>query len=162
MSPEGIFTIKTPNRTRKTSFLKVNRKRARRVMRKFAIKPYKRKARWTKKKDWGQPEAGHPNLVKGTCPTKPGVFFAGDFTRLIWNKKVLYLATFMDLFTREIVGWSISTRHTNLKLTWVWSLRDLRPLASLLKLSIELSGITITKGFTPDLRWPRPNSRANS
>jgi putative transposase len=25
---------------------------------------------------------------------------------------VVYLATFMDLYTREIVGWNVSTRHT--------------------------------------------------
>lgn len=92
--------------------LKVNKKRVRRVMKANGIKPYKRKARWTKKKDWGQPPSGYPNLTKGSCPIKPNVFWAGDFTRLIWNQKIVYLATFMDLFTREIVGWSISTRHT--------------------------------------------------
>jgi transposase InsO family protein len=92
--------------------LGINKKRARRVMRVNNLKPYKRKARWTKKKDLGQPESGYPNLVKGGCPTRPNIFWAGDFTRLIWNQKVIYLATFMDLFTREIVGWSISTKHT--------------------------------------------------
>jgi len=92
--------------------LKINRKRARRVMRLYGVKPYKRKARWTKKKDWGQPDAGYPNLIKGACPIRPNVFFAGDFTRLIWNKKVFYLATFMDIFTREVVGWSLSNKHT--------------------------------------------------
>lgn len=92
--------------------LKVNRKRARRVMNQYGIKPYKRKARWTKKKDWDQLDAGYPNLTKGTCPIKPKVFFAGDFTRLIWNRKVFYLATFMDVFTREVVGWSLSNKHT--------------------------------------------------
>jgi len=81
-------------------------------MKLFRIKPYKRKARWTKKKDWGNPPSKYPNLIKGSCPIKPQVYFAGDFTRLIWNQKVIYLATFMDLFTREIVGWSISARHT--------------------------------------------------
>ncbi len=81
-------------------------------MRLFGIKPYKRKARWTKKKDYGNPPSKFPNLIKGSCPIKPNIFFAGDFTRLIWNEKVIYLATFIDLFTREIVGWSVSTKHT--------------------------------------------------
>ncbi len=98
--------------TRVAMELKINKKRAGRVMKANGIKPYKRKARWTKKKDWGQPPSGYPNLIKGSCPIKPNVFWAGDFTRLIWNQKVVYLATFMDLFTREIVGWSISTRNT--------------------------------------------------
>jgi len=92
--------------------LGVGKKRVRRVMKLFGIKPYKRKARWTKKKDWGNPPSKYPNLIKGSCPIKPKVYFAGNFTRLIWNQKIIYLATFMDLFTREIVGWSISTRHT--------------------------------------------------
>lgn len=78
----------------------------------YNIKPYKRKARWSKKRDFGQPDAGYPNLIKGSCPIKPNVYFAGDFTRLIWNQKIIYLATFIDIFTREIVGWSVSTKHT--------------------------------------------------
>lgn len=76
------------------------------------IKPYKRKARWTKKKDYGNPPSKSPNLIKGSCPIKPNIVFAGDFTRLIWTERIIYLATFIDLFTREIVGWSISTKHT--------------------------------------------------
>jgi transposase InsO family protein len=92
--------------------LGVNRKRAKRVMKLYGIKPYKRKARWRKRRDLGKPDAGYPNLVKGSCPTRPKVVYAGDFTRLIWNKRVFYLATFIDLYTREVVGWSVSTRHT--------------------------------------------------
>ena len=76
------------------------------------IKPYKRKARWTKKKDYGNPPSGFPNLIRGSCPVKPNIVFAGDFTRLIWNQRVIYLATFIDLYTREIVGWSVSVKHT--------------------------------------------------
>ena len=92
--------------------LMVGKNRVRRVMRLFGIKPYKRKARWSKKKDWRQPQSGYPNLIKGSCPVKPNIFWVGDFTRLVWNQKIVYLATFMDLYTREVVGWSISTKHT--------------------------------------------------
>lgn len=92
--------------------LGVGKKRVRRVMRLFNIKPYKRKARWSKKKDWGNPPSKYPNLIKGSCPIKPNIIFAGDFTRLRWNGRFIYLATFIDIFTREIVGWSVSTRHT--------------------------------------------------
>lgn len=92
--------------------LGVGKKRTRRVMRLFGIKPYKRMARWVKRRDFGNPDSGYPNLIKGSCPIKPNVVFAGDFTRLSWNGKIIYLATFMDIFTREIVGWSVSTSHT--------------------------------------------------
>ena len=92
--------------------LGIGKKRARRVMRLYGIKPYKRKARWTKKKDYGRPDSGIPNLTKGSCPIRPNIVFAGVFIRLTWNERIIYLATFIDLFTREIVGWSVSTRHT--------------------------------------------------
>ena len=92
--------------------LEVGKKRVRRVMKLYGIKTYKRKARWSKKRDKGKPDSGFPNLIKGSCPIAPKVVYVGDFTRLSWNGKIIYLATFMDLFTREIVGWSISTIHT--------------------------------------------------
>lgn len=92
--------------------LRIGKKKAQRVMRLFNIKPFKMKARWTKKKDYCNPDSVIPNLIKGSCPIKPNIFFAGGFTRLIWSEKIIYLATFIDLFTREIVGWSVSTRHT--------------------------------------------------
>lgn len=92
--------------------LGIGKKKARRAMRLFGIKPYKRKARWTKKKDYGNSPSGYPNLIKSSCPIKPNAVFAGDFTRFLWNGKIIYLATYIDLFTREIVGWSVSVRHT--------------------------------------------------
>ncbi|MEK7498065.1 MAG: hypothetical protein AAB656_04055 [Patescibacteria group bacterium] len=87
--------------------LGVGKKRTRRVMKLFGIKPYKRKARWKKPKDYGNPPANYPNLIKGSCPIKPKVVYVGDFTYLRWNGKFIYLATFLDIYTREVVGWSI-------------------------------------------------------
>ncbi|MEM2111789.1 MAG: IS3 family transposase [Candidatus Bathyarchaeia archaeon] len=92
--------------------LGIGKKRVRRVMKLYGIKTFKRKARWTKKRDKNKPDSGYPNLIKGSCPIAPKVVYAGDFTRLRWNGKTIYLATFIDLFTREVVGWSMSTRHT--------------------------------------------------
>jgi len=92
--------------------LGVGKKRVRRVMKLYGIKPYKRKARWRKRRDCGKPEALYPNLIRGSCPIRGNVVFCGDFTYLRWNDKFIYLATFMDLFTREIVGRNISTKHT--------------------------------------------------
>lgn len=92
--------------------LGLGKKRISRVMRKFGIKPYKRKARWRKRRDEGRPESKYPNLIKGICPIRSGLVLVGDFTHIMYQSKVVYIATFMDLFTREIVGWSISNRHT--------------------------------------------------
>jgi len=93
--------------------LSVGKNKVRRVMKLYGIKPYKRKARWSKKRDYGKPDSGFPNLIKGLCPIRPGVILVGDFTRIPYRNGIIYVATFMDLFTREIVGWNISTRHTS-------------------------------------------------
>lgn len=81
-------------------------------MKLYGIKPYKRKGRWRKRRDERRPEASYQNLIKGSFPIVPNLTWVSDFTYLRFNSKFLYLCTFMDLYTREIVGWSLSTRHT--------------------------------------------------
>jgi putative transposase len=88
----------------------IGRKKIRRVMR-LGIKPYKRKARWRKRRDERRDPQPYPNLIKGCCPVKPGLTLVGDFTHITYQGKVLYLATFMDIYTREIVGWHIAVHH---------------------------------------------------
>jgi transposase InsO family protein len=92
--------------------LHIGKKRIRRVMKRYGIKPYKRKARWRKRRDERREPQPYPNLIKGICPIRPGMILVGDFTHLIYQGKILYLATYMDLCTREIVGWYISNKHT--------------------------------------------------
>jgi len=89
-----------------------NKKRVRRVMKIYGIKPYKRKAGWRKRRDERRKEQPFQNEIKGRAATKPNLIWASDFTYLKFKNNYLYLATLMDLFTREIVGWSLSTRHT--------------------------------------------------
>jgi transposase InsO family protein len=91
--------------------LGIGKKRVRRCMQKYGLKPYKRKARWRKRRDERRKEAPYQNEIKGTCPILPNHTWVGDFTYLPFRGKFLYLATFMDLFTREIVGWQVSQRH---------------------------------------------------
>ena len=81
-------------------------------MRKYGIKPYKRKARWRKRKDLRRKPAKFINQIKNLCPIKPDLIYVSDFTYIRYQSKYIYLATLMDLFTREIVGWNISNRHT--------------------------------------------------
>lgn len=94
--------------------LKFNKKRIKRVMNLNGIKPYKRRRLYRKVEDYGKPESKYQNLIKNICPIAPNVIFAGDFTFLKFNGKFIYLATFLDQFTREIVGWSISATHTKI------------------------------------------------
>jgi transposase InsO family protein len=41
----------------------------------------------------------------------PNQVWAGDFTHFIWKRRTYYLATVMDVHTRQIVGWHISPSH---------------------------------------------------
>lgn len=81
-------------------------------MRKFGIKPTKRKSKLRKRRDERKPDAIYPNHIKNICPVTPNLVYVGDFTYIKHQDKYIYLATYMDLFTREIVGWSISNKHT--------------------------------------------------
>lgn len=82
-------------------------------MKLYSIKPYKRLARWKKRRDLRKQPAPYLNHIKGTCPIRPNISWASDFTYLRFKGKFFYLATCMDLFTREVVGWNISNRHTS-------------------------------------------------
>ena len=62
--------------------------------------------------DQAQPESPYPNLIKTLVPMGIGEIWAGDFTYLPFKGKFLYLATVMDIHTREILGWHVLTVHT--------------------------------------------------
>lgn len=96
--------------------LKLNKKRIRRVMKKHGLKPYRRRAkRPVKKKDQRKPEARYENLIivllEKNLIVRPGQVWCTDFTYIKFQGKFIYLATIIDLFTREIVGVNISRFH---------------------------------------------------
>jgi len=94
--------------------LKINIKRIKRVIKIYGIKTYRRKKQFIKLDDLGNPASIYQNLIKNSCAFKPNTIFVGDFTYLRVNGKFLYLATFLDQFTREIVGFSISSKHNKM------------------------------------------------
>jgi len=92
--------------------LKINKKRVLRVMHIFGIKPYRRITPkvYTKPKD-----SVFPNYLMSEEPCGPGDIYASDFTYLKYQGRWIYVATVLDVFTREIVGVSIlNTRATQL------------------------------------------------
>jgi len=94
--------------------LKLNKKRVLRVMKKFGIKPYRRRTRkFIKKDDLGKPVAKFKNEIESFCPIAPNIVWVTDFTYIKFDNKFIYLATIMDLFTREIIGVNISRYHNN-------------------------------------------------
>lgn len=92
--------------------LKLNKKRILRVMKKFGIKPYRRKAKKQfKKADINKPPSGFPNLLVNLEINYPNQVWCTDFTYIKYQNKFIYLATIMDRFTREIVGFNITRFH---------------------------------------------------
>lgn len=46
----------------------------------------------------------YPNLLINIIPSYPHHIWAADFTELLWQGRLVYVATVIDLYTREIVG----------------------------------------------------------
>lgn len=93
--------------------LAVNKKRVRRVMKLFGLKPYRRRPKKPNKpRDTGM-ASPFPNLLQLIpFPMVPGIAWVSDFTHLKWHGRWVYLATIMDIYDRRIVGWSVLTSHT--------------------------------------------------
>ena len=80
-------------------------------MRKYGLKPLGKRKRFHKPDDQNKKDSEIPNLIKHICPIRPSVVWVGDFTYLNFHNKLYFLATVMDLYTREILGWSFSDHH---------------------------------------------------
>ena len=96
--------------------LKMGHNRIRRVMKKYGLKPYRRRVkRIVKKKDQGKPPTAILNLVQPLLENKllikPNQVWCTDFTYIRFQGRFIYLATIIDLFTREIVGVNIMRFH---------------------------------------------------
>jgi transposase InsO family protein len=94
--------------------LSVNKKPVLRVMHLFGIKPMRRRThKPTKAKDLGKNAAHYQNLLLTIpFPTHAGIAWVSDFTYIKFHEKFVYLATIMDLYHRQVVGWSVLTSHT--------------------------------------------------
>lgn len=87
--------------------------KTRRLMKKFSIEAKVRiRRKFTKSADEGLPDTKIPNLTKDICPIRANVIWRTDFTHIIYHSTHLYLATVIDAYTREIIGYSISFVHT--------------------------------------------------
>jgi transposase InsO family protein len=93
--------------------LQINRKATKRIMRLFGMKP-KICRGWkpTKPEDLNRPETRVKNVLKVICPIRANVVWAGDFTYMWFIDRFWYVATVIDIRTREIVGWHIANHHT--------------------------------------------------
>lgn len=93
--------------------LHMSRAKAQRLMQRHGLAPRVRRGfRHVKPDDLGRPETRIRNILKVLCPIRPNVVWAGDFTYFWFQDRFWHLATVIDVFTREIVGWHIANHHT--------------------------------------------------
>ena len=89
--------------------LKKNRKGIQRVMQRYGIRPYRHRGRkWLRKK---AKVVIYANLLVITIPAYPNYVWAADFTELSYRGRVVFVATVIDLFTREILGIAVALRR---------------------------------------------------
>jgi len=87
--------------------LRVNRKRTKRVMKLFGIKPYRRRGRKYRK---SKAKRTFPNLLLAVFPSYANHVWATDFTELLFHGKKVYVSTIIDLFTRQLMGIHVAVR----------------------------------------------------
>jgi transposase InsO family protein len=92
--------------------LGVNHKRVERIMKANRLKAFRRRSKHFKPNDLKQKESQYSNVLKNLCIKAPRSVYATDFTYIKHQGRFLHLATVIDVFSREIVGWDISSRHT--------------------------------------------------
>lgn len=93
--------------------MRVNKKRIKRVMKKFGLKPRRGRRKPRKSKNKGQFEAS-PNLLASIYPLYRNHVWITDFTYIRWHGRFVYLATIIDLYPREVIGVAIKTNHGSL------------------------------------------------
>lgn len=86
-------------------------KRVRRVMKIYGLKPRLCRRKFGKKRDIGLPPAQYENHLKSRQITVPNIAWAADFTYIRYRDYFLYLATVIDVFSKDVVGFALSNRH---------------------------------------------------
>lgn len=91
--------------------LGISRERARRVMRKYHLRPARQAKAPRKPLDEGQPPQQYLCITAVMCPCAPHVVWVSDFTYIAFHGIFLYLATILDLFTGEVLAAQVMTSH---------------------------------------------------
>ncbi|EBA01374.1 hypothetical protein MELB17_01310 [Marinobacter sp. ELB17] len=90
----------------------VGRRKARSLMREAGVKArYRRKFKVTTNSDHKQPVFDNV-LARDFSAAEPDQAYVGDITYIWTREGWLYLAVFIDLFSRRVVGWSMGSRMT--------------------------------------------------
>lgn len=88
--------------------LLASRRRVRKIMKKLGLHP-RRTRRFKSTTDSRHPFPVHPNLLaREFTVSSPNRVWASDITYVATDEGWLYLGTVIDLFSRRVVGWSMS------------------------------------------------------
>lgn len=89
--------------------LKVNHKRVSRVMRKFGLKPPRRKVAFYTTKS--TPHHHYTNLIKDFIPTHTHDLWCSDLSYFKYRGRIFYLSAIEDIFTRQVVSFNVGVKH---------------------------------------------------
>lgn len=87
--------------------VRVGERRLRRVMNKFDLKARIKRA-FVRTTDSRHSHRVYPNLIKGMLVTGVDQIWVSDITYIRIDNGFVYLAVILDLFSRRVVGWSLS------------------------------------------------------
>ena len=91
--------------------LAVSHKRTYRLMRHHNIRARSSRKRHSKNQ-YSSNKTSLPNFLKDLTITEPNQVWAGDFTHFAWHRRTFYLATVIDQYTRQAVGWHVASNHS--------------------------------------------------
>lgn len=91
--------------------LEMNHKRILRIMKRFNLKPLRRKTKLFKKLDINTSKIHYVNIMMILCPLTVNKIWVSDFTYIKYQRKWIYLAVVQELLTREVMGIAISRYH---------------------------------------------------
>ena len=86
---------------------KINHKKVLKIMRKNGLL-CQRKRKYRRTTNSKHPYPRYPNLIKEIVPTAPNQIWASDITYIRITDSFIYLAVILDLFSRKVVGYSLS------------------------------------------------------
>lgn len=89
--------------------LRINHKRAQRVMAKYNLRPPRRRTKQYCTRS--TPHHTYSNLLKQTTITQAHQVWCSDLSRLVYRGTVWYLATIEDVATRQVIAKQIGKRH---------------------------------------------------
>jgi len=90
--------------------LGIGKNHVRRIMKAYGIPSPKRRKRYVKANTGTKPAPANL-LSNGLVARYPHHIWAEDFTYLWFQGRFYYLATVIDLHSRQVVGWELSARH---------------------------------------------------